>query len=113
MHTPTKFRPDPKMGRGSKPCDGRSGLSFLGATGLKKKFKIPPHYVFAYGHCAHTYAFLAFSDENCTTSSKKCQKVAKIDKFIAPGDLDLDRATLTLVPGRQFFQDTPSLPISG
>ena len=79
------------------------GLSFWGATGLKKKFKIPQHYVFAYGHCAHTYAFLAFWDENCTTSLKKCQKMAKIDKFIAPGDLDLDRATLTLVPGSQFF----------
>ena len=32
--------------------------------------------------------------------------MAKIDQFIAPGDLDLGRVTLTLVPGRHFFQDT-------
>ena len=29
--------------------------------------------------------------------------MAKIDQFIAPGDLDLDQVTLTLVPGRHFF----------
>ena len=29
--------------------------------------------------------------------------MAKIDQFIAPGDLDLGRVTLTLVPGRHFF----------
>ena len=29
--------------------------------------------------------------------------MAKIDQFIAPGDLDLDRVTLTLVPGSHFF----------
>ena len=82
---------------------GGPRVKFFGHYGVKKKIKILPHYVFAYGHCAHTYAFLAFWDENCTTSLKKCEKMAKIDKFIAPGDLDLDRATLTLVPGSQFF----------
>ena len=29
--------------------------------------------------------------------------MAKIDQFIAPGDLDLDGVTLTLVPGSHFF----------
>ena len=29
--------------------------------------------------------------------------MAKIDQFIAPGDLDLDQVTLTLVPGSHFF----------
>ena len=29
--------------------------------------------------------------------------MAKIDQFIAPGDLDLDRVTLTIVPGSHFF----------
>ena len=29
--------------------------------------------------------------------------MAKIDQFIVPGDLDLDRVTLTLVPGSHFF----------
>ena len=29
--------------------------------------------------------------------------MAKIDQFIAPGDLDLGRVTLTLVPGSHFF----------
>ena len=29
--------------------------------------------------------------------------MAKIDQFITPGDLDLDRVTLTLVPGSHFF----------
>ncbi len=52
---------------------------------------------------AHAYAFLASSDENCTTSSKKCQKMAKIDQFMTPGDLDLDGVTLTIVPGSHFF----------
>ena len=29
--------------------------------------------------------------------------MAKIDQFIVPGDLDLDRVTLTIVPGSHFF----------
>ena len=29
--------------------------------------------------------------------------MAKIDQFIAPGDLDLDQVTLTLAPGWHFF----------
>ena len=65
--------------------------------------KIPLSQISAYGLSAHAYAFIASSDENCTTSLKKCEKMAKIDQFIAPGDLDLGRVTLTLVPGRHFF----------
>ena len=38
--------------------------------------------------------------------------MAKIDQFIAPGDLDLGRVTLTLVPGRHFFQDTYTYQVS-
>ena len=38
--------------------------------------------------------------------------MAKIDQFIAPGDLDLGRVTLTLVPGRHFFQDTYTYHVS-
>ena len=38
--------------------------------------------------------------------------MAKIDQFIAPGDLDLGRVTLTLVPGSHFFQDTYTYQVS-
>ena len=38
--------------------------------------------------------------------------MAKIDQFIAPGDLDLGRVTLTMVPGRHFFQDTYTYHVS-
>ena len=38
--------------------------------------------------------------------------MAKIDQFIAPGDLDLGRVTLTLVPGSHFFQDTYTCHVS-
>ena len=38
--------------------------------------------------------------------------MAKIDQFITPGDLDLDRVTLTIVPGRHFFLGAYSYQVS-
>ena len=38
--------------------------------------------------------------------------MAKIDQFSAPGDLDLDRVTLTLVPGSHFFFGAYSYQVS-
>ena len=38
--------------------------------------------------------------------------MAKIDQFIAAGDLDLGRVTLNMVPGRHFFQDTYTYHVS-
>ena len=38
--------------------------------------------------------------------------MVKFDQFIAPGDLDLGRVTLTLVPGSHFFQDTYTYQVS-
>ena len=38
--------------------------------------------------------------------------MAKIDQFIAPGDLDLGRVTLTMVPGRHLLQDTYTYHVS-
>ena len=43
---------------------------------------------------------------------KNVKKMVKFDQFIAPGDLDLGRVTLTLVPGRHFFQDTYTYQVS-
>ena len=48
-------------------------------------------------------AFIVFSDENCTTSSKKREKMVKFDQFIPPGDLDLGGPTLRHMPGSYFF----------
>ena len=64
-----------------------------------KKIKIPPHYVFAYGHSTHFYVISAQSNENCWTSSRKYEKNTKNDKFFPRCDLDLNRVTLRPMPG--------------
>ena len=79
---------------------------------LGEKIKIPPHYVFAYGHSTHFYVISAQSNENCWTSSRKYEKTTKNDKFFPRCDLDLDRVTLRPMPGYSCIQGQYTLQVS-
>ena len=79
---------------------------------LGEKIKIPPHYVFAYGHSTHFYVISAQSNENCWTSSRKYEKNTKNDKFFPRCDLDLDRVTLRPMPGYSCIQGQYTLQVS-
>jgi hypothetical protein len=78
---------------------------------LGEKIKIPPHYVFAYGHSTHFYVISAQSNENCWTSSRKYEKNTKNDKFFPRCDLDLDRVTLRPMPGYSCIQGQYTLQV--
>ena len=74
--------------------------------------KIPPHYVFGYGHSTHFHAISAQSAQNCRTRSTKSEKTAKNDEFIPRRDLDIDPATLGPMPGYSSIQGAYTLQVS-
>ncbi len=77
-----------------------------------QKFKIPPPKPPAGSPKEHFCAFLSLSYQNCRRSSQKYEKMPKIDQFSPRTSWAENRSTTKRMPGRYFFQDTPTLPIS-
>ena len=99
-----------------KIVDGvRKSTKGVGGGGIwprGQKFKIPPHYVFAYGYKEHPYAFSTPSYQNCRRSSQKYEKVPPNDQFIAPKNWTKFFSTSKAMPGSYFFQYAYTISIS-